>query len=211
MDGEVETQVSEIHDLLQEALTSKKQEVNDFLLDPVNGLQKRLREPDLLVKVLKRDPNEYRSDLVIFIGYLGGAGRDGFCRLYLNATMTEYLEISINDVKHCEKVRNEANPWGYSILWVDVDARVQHTRKESIDQVASFLSGAVARSVVVETDGAALTDGARRARRPEADRVAFGLVPDSIIGGGGCGTAGAYSCAAGCPNGPDPGPTQLNC
>ena len=98
-----------------------------------------LRE-DALPQQLVPDPSN-PPDVVIYSGYLGKSTRDGYWRLYLNATMDNYIEVAETDISYSESLESRENPLGGTILWVKKDAKIIHTQTQNANAQASFLSG----------------------------------------------------------------------
>jgi hypothetical protein len=63
-------------------------------------------------------------DAVLLSGYVGDAAEEGRSRIYTDASLSSYVEVSDEDVLHHEPGRGDAVPEGGSLVWVRSDALV---------------------------------------------------------------------------------------
>lgn len=67
-------------------------------------------------------------DAVVLSGFLGASGRAGYRRLYLEATLKDYVEIPDGDVRHFEWVGGEQSIFGRkATLWIRRGAQLEYT------------------------------------------------------------------------------------
>ncbi len=71
-------------------------------------------------------------DAIVLTGFLGASGRTGYRRLYLDATLKDYVEIPSEDVRHLEWVGAERSIFGRkATLWIRRGAALEYTTGES--------------------------------------------------------------------------------
>jgi hypothetical protein len=101
-------------------------------------------EPDPIVEQLVPDPSESAVPAIALEGLLGRSPKDGYRRLYFTIEFKEYAEFREEDVLHREPMEKEHPPFvglESTRLWVKPNAQVTHTRTESRQVQASFLTG----------------------------------------------------------------------
>ena len=70
-------------------------------------------------------------DAIVLTGFLGASGRTGYRRLYLDATLKDYVEIPNGDVRHLEWVGAERSVFGRkATLWIRRGAALEYTTSE---------------------------------------------------------------------------------
>ena len=88
------------------------------------------------------DHAKYKPNLIALRGYLGKSPRDGYMRLYLNAALTEYLELEVDSIINPQKVPpSGSHPFESTIVWVDRKAEVSFNREGSNEAQATFVAG----------------------------------------------------------------------
>ena len=101
--------------------------------------KRELRE-DALVKALAQDPSGVLPTVVL-AGHLGRSPRRGTWRLYLNDTLTEFIDIDEGDIVHSVQPAEGASAETRTRLWVSAGADLEHHRVESRRVQADFLGG----------------------------------------------------------------------
>ena len=96
--------------------------------------------PNVLIEELAGDSVE-PPPLVVLSGYLGTSTRGGYHRLYLTLDLSEYVEIPVDQIVRSERLEGEPSSAGATILWVNPQARLLHTRSVTLTAEAEFLSG----------------------------------------------------------------------
>lgn len=99
----------------------------------------RLHE-DPLVAALASDPSAGPADATVLHGYLGKSARAKYWRLYLDATLASYTEVSEDEILYCKQIPDE----GGTLVWVPKSLELKVTRVSSTTIQAEFLSGAIA-------------------------------------------------------------------
>jgi len=107
--------------------------------DNEEGGEGRLIE-DPLVAALVPDPGEGPANAVVLHGYVGKSTRAGHWRLYLDAGLEAYAEVSEGDILHHRRLANDAG----TLVWVSKSLELKVTRVSSATIQAEFLSGAIA-------------------------------------------------------------------
>jgi len=103
-----------------------------------DGKEARLKE-DPLVAALVPDPSAESPDTTVLHGYVGKSTRPNYWRLYLDATLTSYVEMSGDDVRHQQQLGD-----GGTLVWVPRSLELKITKVSSTTIQAEFLSGAIA-------------------------------------------------------------------
>jgi hypothetical protein len=100
---------------------------------------------DSFIERLVTDPSQV-PELKPLTGYLGKSHRDGYVRLSLSPALNNYVEIRVTDVTHSESLSAiVAGPQlPRSIVWINADAKLRHTRTMSREVQADFLTGDLA-------------------------------------------------------------------
>jgi hypothetical protein len=104
---------------------------------------------DEIIRNLIPDPTAV-PDVRVLIGFLGRSPRDKYWRLYLTLELKDYIEFSGEDVVHAQSFGTEQNPLGGSIVWVQRDAKLQHTHTTPTRTQAEFLEGEVTQRFLPE-------------------------------------------------------------
>lgn len=100
---------------------------------------RELRE-DPLVEALAPDPAAVERT-VMLSGHLGRSTSDGRWRLYLNDSLTEFVEIDEQDILHSEQPAFADVPGVRTRLWVSASIELEYRRVESTRVQADFLRG----------------------------------------------------------------------
>ena len=88
------------------------------------------------------DPTQV-PELKILFGFLGKSPRDGYWRLYPTAELNVYDEFSAEDVVHYQRLNATQSPLGGTFVWLNRDAKVQHTQTGTRQAQAGFLQGEI--------------------------------------------------------------------
>lgn len=103
------------------------------------GEEGRLKE-DPHVAALVPDPSAGPPDTTVLHGYAGKSTRPNWWRLYLDATLASYVEVSEDDILHHRQLADD----GGTLVWVPKSLELKVTRVSSTTIQAEFLSGAIA-------------------------------------------------------------------
>lgn len=76
-------------------------------------------------------------------GYLAKDPQEGHWRLYLTLELNEFLTISEEDIVGSQLLATEAHPLNPNLVWVKSTANLQHTKTESKQIQAEFLTGGI--------------------------------------------------------------------
>jgi hypothetical protein len=104
-----------------------------------DGKEGRLKE-DALVAALVPDPSAGPPNTTVLHGYVGKSTRANCWRLYLDATLTAYVEVSVDDILHNKQIADD----GGTLVWVPKSLELKVTTVLSATIQAEFLSGAIA-------------------------------------------------------------------
>lgn len=149
------------------------------------GLEPESQHP--LVEALVPDPSALPLDAVVLIGLAGRSSKEGALRLYLTATLDEYVDILSDDVLH----RKELPDDGGTQVWVRRSATLTHVQVAAQDVPAAFLAGSIAALAAGTPD-----DGGDELRKPPTMRrrcppPSAGCVPPMTAG---CETTSGRGC-----------------
>jgi hypothetical protein len=153
-------------------------------------------KPDPFVEKLMPNPAE-APEGTRFVGLLGKSTREGYWRLYLDASLRDYLEIAEEDILTSEQFDPATSPIGGTMLTVRSDAQITRSRVCTTEARNAFLQGAIASRFL-------------RGARPQAPTM---LRPAARGGGGGglgahtdpdiwCKISHIFSCATHDPDDP---------
>jgi hypothetical protein len=145
--------------------------------DNEEGNKGRLTE-DPLVAALVPNPGEGPANAVVLHGFVGKSTRAGHVRLYLDARLEAYAEVSEGDILHHRRLANDAG----TFVWVSKSLELKVTRVSSATIQAEFLSGAIAAGRLRPTGHPSASRGVAR--------NAIGRLMGGGFGGGGFGGAG---------------------
>jgi len=102
------------------------------------GDPRRLKEHPF-VAALVPDASAGPPDSTVLHGYLGKSTRDKSWRLYLDATLASYVEVSEEDILHHSEIADD----GGTLVWVPKSLELKVTMVSSTTIQAEFLSGAI--------------------------------------------------------------------
>jgi hypothetical protein len=95
-------------------------------------------QPDPVVEALIPDPAQGPPPgTTVLHGYLGKSSTEGVWRLYLDPSLSEYVEIPEADIQHAETLPDTSG----SSIWVINTTSLKHVRTETQDVQAEFLGG----------------------------------------------------------------------
>lgn len=103
---------------------------------------RKFLEPDLFVEKLAPDPAQ-PAEGTRFVGFLGKSTRSGYWRLYLDATLRDYLEIAEEDILVSDRLSAALSPMGGSLLIVRSDAQIVRNRVSVSEARNAFLRGGI--------------------------------------------------------------------
>jgi hypothetical protein len=107
--------------------------------DKGSGKKGRLEEHPL-VAALVPDPGAGPANAAVLHGYIGKSTKSNVWRLYLDAALTSYAELSQDDILHHRQIDND----GGTLVWVPKSLELKVTKVSSATIQAEFLSGAIA-------------------------------------------------------------------
>jgi hypothetical protein len=110
---------------------------------------------DELIKSLVPDPSQL-PDVKARVGWLGKSTREGKWRLYLNAQLNSYIEFSETDVVHTVSLASDLNPIGGTLVYLQRQAELMHTRTTSSQTQAEWLSGDITTEYLRRTAAAGI-------------------------------------------------------
>ena len=93
------------------------------------------KQDDLIAKLVK-DPKA-PPDALLLSGFVGASSEEGFTRLYLTATLEDYVEIP-----------KDQSPMGGTLLWIKSDAELIHGKVGPNRLKAKFLEGRIQQEFV---------------------------------------------------------------
>jgi hypothetical protein len=93
-----------------------------------------------LVTALAPNPIAGPAESAVLHGYIGKSTKANNWRLYLDATLASYVEVSEDDILHHQEIADN----GGTIVWVPKSIELTVTRVSSTTIQAEFLSGAIA-------------------------------------------------------------------
>ena len=96
-------------------------------------------QPDPVVEALVSDPAQGPPGTTVLSGFLGKSPIAGVWRLYLTATLDEYVEIPESDIQHSETLPDASG----TNVWVINATSLKHVRTQTQDVQAEFLGGAI--------------------------------------------------------------------
>jgi hypothetical protein len=136
-------------------------------------------EFDALAEKLVPSPATF-ADSVALSGFVGRSTEDGKIRLYLDASLRSYYEISISDIVHSQQVPATQSPLGGSVVYVKGSAPLRRVQV-STEIEARFLQGPMS-SAAAGAAGASSLPGANRAfaRLPVFTQSGFRCVTDAV-------------------------------
>jgi hypothetical protein len=95
---------------------------------------------DPLIDALVPDPGAGPTSAVVLQGFLGRGTKEGGWRLYLSASLDEYVELQEADILYTRKLPDDQG----TLVWVPKSLRLQYVRVQSEQVEAEFLSGPIA-------------------------------------------------------------------
>jgi hypothetical protein len=90
-------------------------------------------QQDEVVQALVSDPSN-PPETKMLIGLVGESSQEGFSRLYLSTNLSDYVEISEDDVLWSKSLQTPENPLGGTAIWVRADANLTVTRRVAAER-----------------------------------------------------------------------------
>jgi hypothetical protein len=100
----------------------------------------KVLKSDEIVEQIVSDPSHI-PNMIVLVGFLGTSNRTGHWRIYTTPSLSEYIEFREEDVVHSKSLVTEQNPLGGTIVWINHDANLLHTRAVSGQAQEEFLQG----------------------------------------------------------------------
>jgi hypothetical protein len=142
------------------------------------------KQDDLISKLVK-DPKA-PPDALLLSGFVGASSEEGHTRLYLTATLEDYVEIPNDAILLTQEIPKDQSPMGGTLLWIKRDAELIHGKVGPNRLKAKFLEGRIQREFL----------RAQAAGVPGAAPFAAGQQLQPSVG---CLTVQACSVAGNCP------------
>jgi hypothetical protein len=95
------------------------------------------------VRQIVTDPRNV-PDVMRLYGYPGASSEEHHDRLYLNADLSQYVEVPTNAILHRMAVPTEQDPNGAVVLWVRQDAALVYKSAPAAQALAQYFAGAIA-------------------------------------------------------------------
>jgi len=111
---------------------------------------------DFVSKIVK-DPKA-PPETTLVVGFLGRSSEEGHTRLYLNAELTDYVEVPNDAILHAEEASGEGPSLGAKYVWIARDAAVLHGRAGPDRYKASFLEGRITQAYMGSAQAAQVPD-----------------------------------------------------
>ena len=96
---------------------------------------------DKIVRDLVPDPGQPPPDSVVLRGFMGKSDRDGHRRLYLDDSLSSWVEIPEEEILHVETTPDDESG---TAIWVKRSAQLETKSVQSASAPAEFLSGDIA-------------------------------------------------------------------
>jgi hypothetical protein len=90
-------------------------------------------QQDEVVQALVSDPSN-PPETKMLIGLVGASSQEGFSRLYLSTNLSDYVEISEEDVLWSKSLQTPENPLGGTAIWVRADANLTVIRRVAAER-----------------------------------------------------------------------------
>ena len=102
--------------------------------------QEKSIERDRFVSTIVEDPAKPPKALLL-PGFVGDSSEPGCIRLYLNAQLSDYIEIPEEAILHTEEIPRDRSPLGGKYIWIRRDAEVIHGPVGPNRLKATYLEG----------------------------------------------------------------------
>ncbi len=106
-------------------------------------------QPDAVVEALVSDPAQGPPATTVLHGFLGKSPTEGVWRLYLTASLDEYVEIPESEIQHSETLPDSSG----TTVWVSSSVSLKHVRTHAQDVQAEFLGGAITDELLATARG----------------------------------------------------------
>jgi len=106
---------------------------------------------DPLVSNLVPNPAEV-PETIVLTGFVGHGAQKDRLRVYVDAELSEYLEVSTSDVLYQQEGPIPQSPLKSSLVWVKASAQVRHVRTRAEKIEAEFLQGNITSTLLRGTD-----------------------------------------------------------
>src|SRR5258708_17742534 len=100
------------------------------------------KRDNFISKIVKDPTNPPKT--ILLKGYLGESSEEGHTRLYLDAQLSNYVEVPDDAILHEQDVPKDQSPLGETYVWIDQDAQVIHGAAGPQRQKSKFLEGPIA-------------------------------------------------------------------
>ncbi|HXL23520.1 MAG TPA: hypothetical protein VOA78_13715 [Candidatus Dormibacteraeota bacterium] len=104
------------------------------------------KQDDLISKLVK-DPKA-PPDALLLSGFVGASSEEGHTRLYLTATLEDYVEIPNDAILLTQEIPKDQSPMGGTLLWIKSDAELIHGKVGPNRLKAKFLEGRIQQEFV---------------------------------------------------------------
>ncbi len=89
-----------------------------------------------------RDPAQ-PPQATLLSGYLADSSRDGHARLYLDAELSSYVDIPVDDLLHGQRLPADQSPLGEAVVWVRRSAKL--VQGSDVQRASSWFEGPITR------------------------------------------------------------------
>ncbi len=113
---------------------------------------------DALVEKLVVDPSKI-PDVQVVVGFLGRSSEAGNWRLYFTLQLDSYVEFSEKDVLHTESLAPAQSPIGGTVVWLNENTVLRHTRTGTRQAQAEFVQGDIMSSFMAGPGMQEMTPG----------------------------------------------------
>lgn len=113
---------------------------------------------DKLITALVADPAQV-PNLKTRVGWMGKSSREGYWRLYFTLELNNYIEFRESDVVHTQSLETQLNSLGGTVVFLQREAELLHTRTTSTQAQAEWLSGDITLGHLRRASAGMLTSG----------------------------------------------------
>jgi hypothetical protein len=96
------------------------------------------------------------TEAILLNGFLGNSSEPGHTRLYIDASLSQYVDVPTDAILHSEPLGSAVSPLGGSYVWLKKDAEVLHGKAGTDRLRARFLEGPISAAFTGAAAGAGL-------------------------------------------------------
>lgn len=120
-----------------------------------NANAKEAGRAEFIARLVK-DPKQPPETLLL-TGFLGDAADREYTRLYFDAELNDYVDIPTGAILHTQELPREESPLGESLVWIQREATLLHSRAGGEQTKAKFLEGPLFQEFL-QSQGAGLAE-----------------------------------------------------